>query len=103
GLVAVQVLIPADHLLLAEAESLPALLVVRLPNGLTHFALAWRKHGAVVQVMDPAVGRRWISGARLLEEVYVHTQRVPAGAWREWAGSPDFLRPLGARLGRLGL
>ena len=53
--------------------------------------------------MDPAVGRRWVSGARLLEEVYLHTQRVPAASWRDWAGSPDFLRPLAARLARLGI
>jgi hypothetical protein len=103
GLVAEQVMIPVDHLLLAEAEALPALLVVRLPNGLTHFVLAWRQHGPVVQVMDPAVGRRWVSCARLQEEVYLHTQRVPAAAWRDWAGSQEFLRPLAARLGRLGI
>ena len=88
GLVAEQVMIPVDHLLLAEARALPAVLVVRLPNGLTHFVLAWRKLGPVVQVMDPAVGRRWVSARGSSEEVYLHTQRVPAGVV--------------ARLGRLG-
>src|SRR5690242_16877134 len=33
GLVAEQTMIPSDHLLLAEAEALPAILVVSLPNG----------------------------------------------------------------------
>jgi ABC-type bacteriocin/lantibiotic exporter with double-glycine peptidase domain len=103
GLAADQIMIPVDHLPLAEARALPAVLVVRLPNGLTHFVLAWRKLGPVVQVMDPAVGRRWVSCARLEEEVYLHTQRVPAGLWREWAGSEEFLRPLAARLASLGI
>ena len=60
GLVAEQVMIPVDHLLVAEAAALPAILIVRLPNGLTHFVLVWRRHGPLVQVMDPAVGRRWV-------------------------------------------
>ena len=59
GLDAAQVMLPADHLFLDEAEALPALLVVRLPNGTTHFVVAWRRHGSWVQVMDPGVGRRW--------------------------------------------
>ena len=37
GLEAEQIMIPADHILLPEAQALPAIIVVRLPNGLTHF------------------------------------------------------------------
>ncbi len=37
GLVAEQIMVPADHLLLSEAQTLPAIVVVRQPNGLTHF------------------------------------------------------------------
>ena len=102
GIEAEQVMIPADQLLLAESESLPAIVIVRLPSGLTHFVLAWRRHGPLVQVMDPAVGRRWVRCERFLEEVYIHTHRVPAAAWREWAGSEGFLRPLARRLRDLG-
>jgi ABC-type bacteriocin/lantibiotic exporter with double-glycine peptidase domain len=43
GLAAEQVMLPRDHLLLPEAEALPAILVVRLPSGLTHFVLVWRR------------------------------------------------------------
>jgi ATP-binding cassette subfamily B protein len=103
GLLAEQVMLPVDHLLLPEAEALPAILVVRLPNGFTHFVLVWRRHGPFVQVMDPAVGRRWVRCNRLLEEVYVHHQRLPAQAWHEWALSEDFQRPLARRLNNLGL
>jgi ATP-binding cassette subfamily B protein len=102
GLSAEQVMLPVDHLLLPQAGALPALLVVRLPNGFTHFVLVWRRHGPIVQVMDPATGRRWLSCRQLLEEVYVHEQHVPAAAWRDWAVSTEFQQPLTCRLRRLG-
>src|SRR6185437_11140612 len=59
GLDAEQVMIPLDHLLLPEAASFPAIIVVRTPNGSTHFVVAWRRHGPLMQIMDPARGRRW--------------------------------------------
>ncbi|HJX52468.1 MAG TPA: cysteine peptidase family C39 domain-containing protein, partial [Polyangia bacterium] len=60
GLDATQTLLPVEHVLLREAEALPALIVVRLPSGLTHFEVVWRVLGPLVQVMDPARGRRWM-------------------------------------------
>jgi len=103
GLDAEQIMIPVDHLLLPDAAVLPAIVVVRLPNGVTHFVVAWRRHGPVVQVMDPATGRRWPSCARFLDEVYVHAMPVSASAWRKWAGSTAFLGPLQRRLLDLGI
>src|ERR687886_415030 len=73
GLEAEQIMVPVDHLLLPEAEALPALVVVRLANGFTHFVIAWRRHGRFVQVMDPVTGRRWPTCRRFLDELYVHT------------------------------
>jgi ATP-binding cassette subfamily B protein len=102
GLEAEQIMIPTDHVLLKEAAVLPAIAVVTLPNGFTHFVVVWRTHGSFVQIMDPASGRRWIPRAELLSELYVHTARVPASAMREWATSEEFLRPLRARLKDLG-
>ncbi len=103
GLEAEQILLPPDHLLLPEAQALPAIAVVRLPNGLTHFVVIWRRHGRFVQVMDPAIGRRWPTRLQLLEQLYLHRHVVPAADWREWAGSDEFLAPLAARLARLGV
>src|SRR2546426_1336550 len=54
GLNAEQVMLPLDHLLLPEAQALPAIVVVRLPNGATHFVVVWRRHGRFLQIMDPA-------------------------------------------------
>src|SRR5438034_10014857 len=94
GLDAEQVMIPADHLLLPEAGALPCIVVVRLADGFTHFVVLWRRHGGQVQVMDPATGRRWPTTERFLSDLYVHQMPVPAGGWREWAGSPEFAGPL---------
>jgi ATP-binding cassette subfamily B protein len=103
GLDAEQVMIPVDHLLLREAEALPAIVVVVGANGLPHFVLAWRRHGPWLQVMDPAVGRRWVRGPEFLQQLYVHEHLVAAPDWRAWAGGDDFCRPLRRRLHDLGI
>lgn len=102
GLDAEQIMVPVDHVLLPEAQTLPAIVVIRLPSGITHFVVAWRRHSRFVQVMDPATGRRWTTCKRFLDEVYVHIFPFPVVAWREWAGSDDFLSPLRRRLANLG-
>jgi ABC-type bacteriocin/lantibiotic exporter with double-glycine peptidase domain len=101
GLDAEQVMVPADHLLAPESGSLPAIVVVRLANGLTHFVVVWRAHGRFVQVMDPGTGRRWMSREQLIGELYIHAATIPASAWREWVESDSFLNPLRRRLREL--
>lgn len=103
GLEAEQVMVPDDHLLLPEAESLPAVAVTQLANGITHFVVIWRRHGGFVQVMDPGVGRRWLGREVLLKQLYIHSTVVSAAGWREWAGSDNFIDPLRRRLSDLGL
>jgi ATP-binding cassette subfamily B protein len=103
GLRAEQVMLPADHLVLSEAQALPAIVVVQLPSGLTHFLVVWGRIGGILQVMDPATGRRWPSWKRFLNEVYIHSFPVPAEAWREWAGSEGLLAPLRRRMQDLKL
>jgi len=96
-----QTLIPVDHLLLAEASALPAIVVVSLPNGFSHFVVVWRKVGPLVELMDPAVGRRWVPAETLLRELYVHEMPVPAVALQDWVTSAEFLAPLRKRLREL--
>ena len=103
GLEAEQIMLPVDHLLLPEAKALPAIVVVTLPNGMTHFVVVWRRHGNLLQVMDPAVGRRWLPARQFVSEIYRHTMAVPAADWREFAASDDFQVPLRARLANLGI
>ncbi|MDM8560045.1 ATP-binding cassette domain-containing protein [Candidatus Parabeggiatoa sp. HSG14] len=101
GLEAQQIMVPLDHLLLPDTQILPALTVIRLPNGLTHFVIIWRMHGQFIQIMDPGTGRRWLSKKRLLDELYIHSQAVPASAWYDWASSEGFCYPLEQRLAEL--
>ncbi|MEK6289576.1 MAG: ATP-binding cassette domain-containing protein [Acidobacteriota bacterium] len=103
GLEADQEMLPVDHLLVAEAEALPAIVVVRLPNGFTHFVVLWRRHGRFVQMMDPGSGRRWMTCEEFINNSYLHLAPVPASAWRAWAGSEGFLRTLRRRLKDIGM
>jgi ATP-binding cassette subfamily B protein len=103
GLEAEQILIPADHLLLPESKALPALVVVKLPNGLTHFVVVWRRHGNLLQIMDPAVGRRWTTEARFRNEIYSHSMAAGASDWRDYAATEEFERALRHRLHKLGI
>ena len=98
GLQAEQVMVPVEHLVIEEAQNLPAIVVVQLPNGLTHFLVVWNRFGDRLQVMDPATGRRWPSWEQFQQEVFIHTFPVPAADWREWAGTEGFLGPLRHRL-----
>ncbi len=103
GLDAEQVMIPADHLPIESAGALPAIVVVRQPDGFTHFVVAWRWHGPWLQLMDPGVGRRYVHRDQFLRDVYVHKMPVPASAWRDWASDEGNLAPLRRRLGELGV
>jgi ABC-type bacteriocin/lantibiotic exporter with double-glycine peptidase domain len=102
GLDARQVMVPVEHLALAEAAVLPAVVVTHQPGGSTHFVVVWRRHGRLLQVMDPALGRRWVSVDRFLDEVYVHEFGVPAAAFEAWARSDALRLPLLRTLERLG-
>ncbi|MEI6557690.1 MAG: ATP-binding cassette domain-containing protein [Rhodospirillaceae bacterium] len=98
GLEAEQVMLPGDHLLLPEFRTLPAIAVVRLANGFTHFVLVWRCHGPLVQVMDPGRGRVWIPRRSLLADLYRHRLPIAAADWRAWAETDSFCLPLDLRL-----
>ena len=94
---------PVDHLLLPESKALPAIVVVKLPTGLTHFVVVWRCHGGTIQIMDPAVGRRWVTASKFANDVFCHSMLVPAEGWCEFAGSQDFQAALQRRIGKAGL
>ena len=103
GLAAEQIMLPADHLPLPEADALPALVVVLMPNGLTHFVVMWNLVGPFVQLMDPGRGRRWTTWEQFARDLFLHRFPIAASAWREWAGSDGFLAPLRRRMNDLGL
>ena len=101
GLAAEQVMVPADHLVL-DRTILPAVVVVRLPHGMTHFVLIWRKVGPFFQIMDPATGRHWRRARRFLEEVYAHRLIVSGEEWKSWAAAEGPAKILAQRLSAVG-
>jgi ABC-type bacteriocin/lantibiotic exporter with double-glycine peptidase domain len=103
GLDAEQVMVPPDFVLSEDAGALPSIAVAALPDRRTHFVVAWRRHGGLVQLMDPGTGRRWPSCDQFLSSLHVHTQLVEVSVWRDWATSESFLQPLQRKLTGLGL
>src|SRR5258708_32792503 len=57
GLDAEQIMLPVEHILMSEAAALPAIVVGRRPGRESTFVVAWRCHGRLLQVMDPASWR----------------------------------------------
>lgn len=103
GLDAEQVMLPVDHITLAASDVAPAIVVVKLPSGLTHFVVLWRKLGGMVQLMDPAQGRRWAHAGHFAREIFEHAIEVPAADWREFAISDEFQAALQIRMARVGI
>jgi ABC-type bacteriocin/lantibiotic exporter with double-glycine peptidase domain len=101
GLDAEEKVVPPDHLLIPESCSLPAIVVVRNPDGSNHFVVAWSVAGPWVQVMDPAEGRHWTRRAAFFDRLYSHMIDVPASAWREWVAEAEFMDTLDVRLAQL--
>ncbi|HEY4395781.1 MAG TPA: ATP-binding cassette domain-containing protein [Polyangia bacterium] len=97
GLEASQIMLPPEHAVARAADTLPAIAVVRMPSGLTHFVVLWRRFGPYLQVMDPARGRRWVRADVFLRDLYLHTQAIDAEAFRAFAADPAFTTVLGAR------
>jgi len=102
GLQAEQVLVPADFICQGGPGTLPALVVVRHAENFTHFVVVWSRHGQWLQVMDPAVGRRWVRAPVFEREVFRHEQSVDAHDWRDWCDSGEFLEPFSQQLAALG-
>jgi len=103
GLDAEQVIIQNDHLLLTETDALPAIVVVQLPDGNGHFIVVWRTHGQMVQVMDPAIGRIWITQQKLFDMLYPFAQPVDTEIWDDYAKSDTFCAPLIRRMSNLNI
>ena len=98
GLAAEQIVIPADHLLLPEAAALPAIVVVRLAERLTHFVVVWRRHGPI-RAGDGSKRRPPMDeGEQLLASSTSIAWTCRRAAWREWAGSSEFQDALTKRL-----
>src|SRR5688500_20195431 len=90
GLIAEQILLPLDHVAASSQFVLPAIVVVRQPGGLLHFVVAWRRHGPVMQIMDPGPGRRWATRQAFADEIFPHTMWLAQSTWRRGRGGDLF-------------
>lgn len=102
GLDAQQVLVPINHLHLPEAKATPSILIMLLPNNLTHFIVVWRSFGPWAQVMDPSHGRHWIRWKKLKQLAYVHRMPLAKDVWEAWANGDEYRLALARRLEMLG-
>ncbi len=102
GLDAEQVMLPPDDLWLPEARALPALVVVQQASGLLHFVIVWRRVGRWLQLMDPAIGRRWVSCDQFARQLHLHSLPVETAEWYAWATSDEAVDILAARVRGLG-
>lgn len=98
GLITDQMVLPADHVLLAHSHILPALTATPSADGSIRFLVLWRRLSDWVQIMDPRVGRRWISTRKALDLLPARTVPISAAQWRTEAAAPLFLNALRARL-----
>ena len=103
GLDAAQVVIPSDLVLLPTSACLPAIVVMRLAGGATHFVVLWSVHGPLVQIMDPGAGRIWMHRRRFLDSLYIHEQAVTREMWEEWSQTEVFTAGLDSRMRALGV
>ena len=103
GLEAGQIILPIEHVLLAEPSVLPAIVVVDGPDDTQDFVVAWRFDGDRVQVMSPVDGRAWVPRADLRKTLHVHEMTMPAEDVREAMGSVSFKGALSARMQALGV
>jgi len=101
GLAAEQGMVPVDHVTLASSQTLPAIIVVNRSAAL-HFLVVWRRHGQWLQLMDPGVGRRWVTIRQFEREIHEHVVAVAPADWRAWAATSEFLDPLRERLRSIG-
>jgi len=102
GLGAEQAMLPTDQLCQRTVSTLPALVVIQLPNGGNHFVVVWRRLGPFVQVMDPARGRYWMRLSQLRSWLYIHELDVPVDDWSVWARGDDNRNGVLERLKDLG-
>jgi len=105
GLEAAQIILPREHVLLAEPRTVPGIVIVEGaddPDTLD-FVLVWKIDGDRVLVMDPVQGKGWVPRADLQRRIDVHEMVLPAEDWHAAEATPRFQEALRVRLVAAGL
>lgn len=104
GLPAAQHILPRDAVVSSAARLSPCIAVTQLPSGGLHFVVLWGQVPGRLQLMDPMMGRRWVTPQGLLDQLYTHEHELPGEDWLELNVQGGIFIPwLRGRLERLGL
>ena len=104
GIDAVQRVVPVEHLLLAEAALLPAIVVTRRQSSApASFTLVWNLDGGRVQVLESDGSCNWVEATSLLDLVELYEVVLPEETVTAMLREPKFVRPLHARLRERGV
>ena len=86
-------MVPIDHVLLRPRPRCRRSSSSASPAASLHFVVAWRRHGPLVQVMDPATGRRWPRARSVPATSSTSTRMpVPAAALARVGGDSELFR-----------
>jgi ATP-binding cassette subfamily B protein len=103
GLDATQLIVPREHVLMADAKLLPAILILDGAEESREFVLAWRIDGDRVEIMSPVDGRKWVDRAEVQRGLYLHEMPVAPEDWQETSASPELRDALRVRMVTLGV
>lgn len=104
GLASEIILIPPHHL--EELAELAAPIIMPMMSGegdQVDWAILWNKRGNVFEVLDPKLGRRWLSSSQLNLSLRKESITITSQTWFRIAQSDLFLKGIARRLQSLHL
>jgi hypothetical protein len=103
GLDVTQIILPREHVLLADPKVVPGIVIAEGPEDTLDFVLIWKIEGDRALIMDPIAGRSWVPRAELLKRLDVQDISLAAEDWHAAETAPRYLEALRARLAALGV
>ncbi|PON17391.1 hypothetical protein C2W62_13470 [Candidatus Entotheonella serta] len=80
GLAVLPALLPVDHLLLPEA--FPTIVTIHpILEELPYPVVVWNRKGPFLQIMDPKLGRRWMTTQALFAELHRESTIISSSDW----------------------
>lgn len=102
GLEAFQEMAPIADAFSILTHRAPCIVVVKGAGGAPHFVVVWRVLAGLVQIMDPAEGRRWLTKTAFMRELHVHAQPFDPPTFSEWFATTAWSSLFERRAERLG-
>lgn len=103
GLEAFQEMAPMADVAAALSAHTPCVVVVKGVGGAPHFIVLHCVLGPFAQIMDPAVGRRFVRLSSLVRDLYVHEQRFDEASFASWWTTTEWARITAGRARARGI